>query len=682
MSISQPQYEKLDFYYEYFTKWDKKTAEIQNQREVRTKEIQSILSKEKINDLTEDEINRAFGRLWTVNSRFQKALTKNNNIKKIRDTLKYLLYNETENEHVRLEKVNHDSDYRLKSFSESRTSEMLARVRPEYGIPLINESIRTLAKKLNLHVDHESSLAEQSKVYALLTKKIQEKYHFKNLDEIQLFIWFIDNFSKEFPNVEESLRITDGKKDGNHMNEVFEELLEVKNQVIFYGPPGTGKTYHARKFSENLVKANMRQKNEDEPKSKNRNAWFEYLKQKLKESIPKNYSISNPADGSKKTDVRISLESTDDEKRIAISYDNVKQNNEKKHVDVGIHEATVKWLSRVPKENRFVLVVNLSNSSYVLLPYDILIKNAKFRGGKLWDESGETKMWFTLTSLTENNAILSANNPTGKFDCKKFLFNLDKIFVSDCEFVTFHPSYSYEEFMEGIRARITDSNLEYYIDDGIFKRTCNAARQKRNENCKYVIIIDEINRGNISKIFGELITIIEKDKREKITTTLTYSKEKFTVPENVYIIGTMNTADRSLTQVDVALRRRFSFREFLPDYDLIDAEIEGIPLADLLKNLNERLRGEGLREKQIGHAYFMKEENPIGELRHVRHIFANEIIPLLQDYFYEDYEKIEKIIGSTFINGKSMSINQDWKDKNDEFVKGLREICKPLKQSN
>ena len=679
-STSQPQYEKLDFYYEYFTKWNR-SEEIQNDRETRTKEVQSILSKEKINNLTEDEINRAFGRLWTVGNRFQKVLTKNNDIKKIRDTIKYLLYDETENENVRLEKVNSDPNYRLKSLSVSRTSEMLAKVRPEYGIPLINESVHTMAEKLNLHVDHRSSLAEQSKVYALLTKKIQEKYHFKDLDETQLFIWFIGNFSKEFPNVEEPLRKTDGKKDGDQMNKMFEDLLEMKNQVIFYGPPGTGKTYHAGKFSENLVKDNMRQRNGDEPTSKSRETWFEYLKQKLKESIPKNYSISNSTGGSEKG-VRISLKSTDDEKRIVASYANGDQDNEKKRVEVGIKEATLSWLSKVPKENRFVLVINLSNSSYVLLPYNILIKNAKFRGGKNWDESGETKMWFTLTSLTENNAILSANNSTGKFDCKKFLFNLDKIFTSDCEFVTFHPSYSYEEFMEGIKARITDSNLEYYIDDGIFKRTCNAARQKRNENCKYVVIIDEINRGNISKIFGELITIIEKDKREKITTALTYSKEKFTVPNNVYIIGTMNTADRSLTQVDVALRRRFSFMEFLPDYDLVDVKIEGIPLADLLKNLNGRLRGEGLREKQIGHAYFMKEENPIGELGHVRRIFENEIIPLLQDYFYEDYEKIEKIIGSTFINGKNMSINQDWKDKDDEFVKGLREICKPLKQSN
>ena len=169
-STSQPQHEKLDFYYEYFTKWNR-SEEIQNDRETRTKEVQSILSKEKINNLTEDEINRAFGRLWTVGNRFQKVLTKNNDIKKIRDTIKYLLYDETENENVRLEKVNSDPNYSLKSFSVSRTSEMLAKVRPEYGIPLINESVHTMAEKLNLHVDRRSSLAEQSKVYALLTKK-------------------------------------------------------------------------------------------------------------------------------------------------------------------------------------------------------------------------------------------------------------------------------------------------------------------------------------------------------------------------------------------------------------------------------------------------------------------------------------------------------------------------------
>ena len=466
----------------------------------------------------------------------------------------------------------------------------------------------------------------------------------------------------------------------DQMTKILEKHLDLKNQVIFYGPPGTGKTYHARKFAEELVENNTRQRNGDEPTSKNKDKWFEYLKLTLEKSLPENYSINDFTDESK-TNTRISLKSDDDEKRIAVSYTNKGKNSEQKSVEIGIHEGNMKWLSEVPKENRFVLVVNLSNSSYILLPHDILIKNAKFRGGEGWDKSGKTSMWFTLTSLAENDAVLYANNLTKKFDCKKFLYNLNTIFASDYEFVTFHPSYSYEEFMEGIRARITDSNLEYYVDDGIFKRICSVARKKRNKNCKHVIIIDEINRGNISKIFGELITIIEKDKREEITVALPYSKEKFTVPKNVYIVGTMNTADRSLTQIDVALRRRFSFVEFLPNYKLIDAEIEGINLADLLKNLNERLLGEGMREKQIGHAYFMKKEKPVRELNHIRHVFENEIIPLFQDYFYEDYEKIEKMIGPTFIDKKNMSINQDWKDKDDEFVKGLKEICKPPKQS-
>jgi len=143
--------------------------------------------------------------------------------------------------------------------------------------------------------------------------------------------------------------------------------------------------------------------------------------------------------------------------------------------------------------------------------------------------------------------------------------------LNQIRFVTFHPSYSYEDFIEGIKPEVRRRSVIYTVKDGIFKQMAKLARRYPNKN--FVLIIDEINRGNIPSIFGELITLIEEDKREgepnAISVTLPYSQEKFSVPSNLYIIGTMNTADRSIALLDIALRRRFSFREIMPNYDIL-----------------------------------------------------------------------------------------------------------------
>ncbi|EAK4474474.1 endonuclease, partial [Campylobacter coli] len=149
-------------------------------------------------------------------------------------------------------------------------------------------------------------------------------------------------------------------------------------------------------------------------------------------------------------------------------------------------------------------------------------------------------------------------------------------------------------------------------------------------NLPYIIIIDEINRGNVSKIFGELITLIEASKRigekEELKVTLPYSGEKFGVPKNVYIIGTMNTADRSITSLDTALRRRFEFIEMMPDVSKLSMDCEGINLQELLKAINTRIEYLLDREKTIGHAFFVSVEN----LEDLKKVFQNKIIPLLQ----------------------------------------------------
>lgn len=168
---------------------------------------------------------------------------------------------------------------------------------------------------------------------------------------------------------------------------------------------------------------------------------------------------------------------------------------------------------------------------------------------------------------------------------------------------------------------------------------------------KYVFIIDEINRGNISKIFGELITLIEDSKRdgekEAISITLPYSKEEFSVPNNIYILGTMNTADRSIALMDTALRRRFEFIEMMPNEELLtDIVIDGIEVKKMLETMNRRIEALYDREHTLGHAFFMPLKNEKkATINQLASIFTNKIIPLLQEYFYEDYEKIMLVLG-------------------------------------
>ncbi len=177
--------------------------------------------------------------------------------------------------------------------------------------------------------------------------------------------------------------------------------------------------------------------------------------------------------------------------------------------------------------------------------------------------------------------------------------------------------------------------------------------EEKGSSDKYVFIIDEINRGNISKIFGELITLIEATKRggadEEMSVLLPYSGEEFNVPDNVYILGTMNTADRSIALMDTALRRRFSFIEMMPDAALLDnVEIKkdgvSINVGAMLRVINDRITFLYDREHTIGHAFFMKLING-GEIDDLATIFEKSVVPLLQEYFYDDYEKIRLVLG-------------------------------------
>ncbi|MCE4601534.1 MAG: AAA family ATPase [Desulfurococcales archaeon] len=263
------------------------------------------------------------------------------------------------------------------------------------------------------------------------------------------------------------------------------------------------------------------------------------------------------------------------------------------------------------------------------------------------------------------------------------------------EFVAFHKSYGYEEFIEGIWPMAEGRNIRYEVKDGIFKELAiraiysaisgnktgsgkcalprGAKRPKtpsykeiksRVQEClksirdgnerislqifkdspKYILVIDEINRGDISRIFGELITLLEHDKRlsrpNQIIVKLPYSGDLFAIPPNLYIIGTMNSTDRSIALVDYALRRRFAFMEISPQPDLVESKvIDGLSLKDLLKNINDRIRRELGKDFEIGHSYFLE----VNDKESLHRIWYYQIVPLLQEYFYSNLKALAGI---------------------------------------
>jgi hypothetical protein len=296
----------------------------------------------------------------------------------------------------------------------------------------------------------------------------------------------------------------------------------------------------------------------------------------------------------------------------------------------------------------------------------------------------EADSTWRLNNIDETKEVLS--DLVYSYNVLKRDFKNDGIVKKKYSFITCHQSLGYEDFIEGIKpimvSEMEDDNdvLSYEVKSGLFYKACEQAAslagyenleacladskegraakfaEARNNKNLFVFFMDEINRCNVASVFGELITLIEADKRlgalhEIADIELPYSKKKFGVPLNLMIVGTMNTADRSVESLDTALRRRFDFDPKLPNPELLKDNMKEINLSDLLKKINLRLETLLDKDHTIGHAWFWD----VKDLNGLRSVFSNKILPLLQEYFYNDYEKIALILGDKFVKEQIIS---------------------------
>jgi len=299
------------------------------------------------------------------------------------------------------------------------------------------------------------------------------------------------------------------------------------------------------------------------------------------------------------------------------------------------------------------------------------------------DSRGSVDGISAVIDLPSLNTIFYGPPGTGKTWTLRRL--IEKFGKERCVFVTFHQSYSYEDFVEGIKPKMGDvGQLEYEIKKGVFREIVD--RAKEDPERKYAIFIDEISRGNVASIFGELIALIEEDKRlgakNELEIQLPYSRHSFGVPNNLHIIGAMNTADRSVEALDAALRRRFAFVEMAPDSSKIDQPHSlAVDLQTLLDTINGRIERLLDKDHRIGHSYFMglaSEAEPFLELQEV---FATKVLPLLEEHFYGDPGKIGMVLGQRFVMARKSSAELargDW--PHEEFAEQpLWDLADPRK---
>lgn len=436
------------------------------------------------------------------------------------------------------------------------------------------------------------------------------------------------------------------------------------NQIL-YGPPGTGKTYHTINKALEIIYGDVQDQRKDAKKR-----FDELVQAKQIEFVTfhQSYGYEEFVEGIKAIPPK------------------EKGNENGTEMIYKVVSGIFRKLSSRAKEN-----YENSNKTTTQL---IQEKSLKQRIEQFLNDSLESQSEFTKTK-------------GGKFKIKDLSENSISIYTEDSNY-----SENLIELDIGELAKILSSEIEIKTSRQLAKEIFGINNQRQRDTYyfsllkkfkeikfdnfeeieakeplkNYILIIDEINRGNISKIFGELITLIEPSKRigaeESLHVKLPYSGESFGVPTNLYIIGTMNTADRSIALMDTALRRRFEFTEMMPDLSVLeDINIEGIDIAKLLETINKRIEYLYDRDHTIGHAYFMSLKNS-PTLYELEHIFKYKIIPLLQEYFYDDWEKIMMVLGQGFIEKIALkaTIFDEEFAKNSEHIEDEKFVysIKPL----
>lgn len=494
-----------------------------------------------------------------------------------------------------------------------------------------------------------------------------------DLSILQMYDLFCCDYkSKGLASAEETI----GQEDVIEESE-FEAAISVDCNIILYGPPGTGKTYEVLSLIEELdtnEKVGMKIEHRG-TLSLNRTFWHlapglnGYLWEDLKKGNQLGYEWCGKDLGDLKK-----LDPAVESYKIRRRFSEVKQGDYfciiRGKWCLGIAEAKESYNFEKAKQGPFdfqTLEVNwlAQFDTPILLNTWSMKTFSGINGGQRWKA--------LLEGLTE----------------KGFTFGEDKkektVFKKLYKFTTFHQSYSYEDFIEGIKPRLSEdksedeteqiAEIEYEIKPGIFYNACEKAAQlaeyrdlqealqdkkedradKFSKAQPYYLIIDEINRGNVANIFGELITLIEKDKRlgeqQETIVNLPYSKDDFGVPANLILIGTMNTADRSIEALDSALRRRFTFIEKAPEPSLLSKpgyKSEEIDLEAMLTAINNRIELLLDKDHLIGHSYFMG----IKTIEDLRAAFSNKVIPLLEEYFYGKPQMIGMVLGPEFLKEK------------------------------
>jgi 5-methylcytosine-specific restriction protein B len=461
-------------------------------------------------------------------------------------------------------------------------------------------------------------------------------------------------------------------------DKVFGDLaaaLDRKGQVILYGPPGTGKTYTASRFAVWWLRSRAGSSDAGivlGDATAFRRAQTELTTTQLERRIW--WVVANPSEW---TWDRLFTEKTVDYRygRLQRNYASLQvgdlvvgyqANPDKRVLALARIAAGLHQVSGEPKFTLEPLTAIANGPTYDELTKDPVLSLS---------EPIRNRNQGTLFALTSDEAaylisLLRDRNPG--------LPELDpgEAEVGPLTRVTFHPSYSYEDFVEGYKPVETSTGqLQLKLTDGVFKRLCRQALAHQEQ--VYLLIIDEINRGNIPKIFGELVTLLELDKRG-FTVLLPQSREPFEVPPNVRVIGTMNTADRSIKTLDAALRRRFAFIELMPDQEpLAGGVVDGLDLWVFLDGLNQRIAERVGREKQIGHSFLLEDGAPVSEPEEFARRFRHEILPLLQEYAYEDYGQLADFIGSDLVDPKKQRLNQDKLEDPGELIDALKAHFQP-----